>query len=131
MYWCLKNVKLVFDELSYVFILVYQGKLMISLKNFKTENWQQKYKIGLQLHDINYCIVTFQSFLQGLQSNQHIGLYSSTYMNPQQVVPGMGVSWQHSVPNNMPWTDQVYGTVNSGVTTFSGKPTVSQSYSTV
>lgn len=67
----------------------------------------------------------------GLQSNQHIGLYSSTYMNPQQVVPGMGVSWQHSVPNNMPWTDQVYGTVNSGVTTFSGKPTVSQSYSTV
>lgn len=67
----------------------------------------------------------------GLQSNQHVGLYSNTYMNPQRVVPGMGVSWQHSVPNNMPWTDQVYGTVNSGVTTFSGKPTVSQSYNTV
>lgn len=38
MYWCLKNVKLVFDELPYVFILVYQGKLMISLTNYKTEN---------------------------------------------------------------------------------------------
>lgn len=37
MYWCLKNVKLVFDELSYVFILVYKGKLMISLTNYKTE----------------------------------------------------------------------------------------------
>lgn len=45
MYWCLKNVKLVFDELPYVFILVYQGKLMISLTNYKTENWQQKYKL--------------------------------------------------------------------------------------
>lgn len=65
------------------------------------------------------------------QSNQPVGLYSNTYMNPRRVVPGMGVSWQHSVPNNMPWTDQVYGTVNSGVTTFSGKPTVSQSYNTV
>lgn len=37
MYWCLKNVKLVFDELLYVFILVYQGKFMISLINYKIE----------------------------------------------------------------------------------------------
>lgn len=39
MYWCLKNVKLVFDELPYVFILVYLGNLMISLTNYKTENY--------------------------------------------------------------------------------------------
>ena len=65
------------------------------------------------------------------QTSQPMGVYSKTYINPRVVVPGMGVSWQHSVPNNMPWTDQVYGTVNSGVTTFSGKPMVSQSYVTV
>lgn len=65
------------------------------------------------------------------QTSQPMGVYSKTYINPGVVVPGMGVSWQHSVPNNMPWTDQVYGTVNSGVTTFSGKPMVSQSYVTV
>ncbi|XP_061188532.1 uncharacterized protein LOC133196691 [Saccostrea echinata] len=68
------------------------------------------------------------------QTSQPAGLYSNTYMNPQQVVPGMGATWQHTVPNYMPWTDQVYGMVNSGmsrVSTFTGNSTVSQSYNTV
>ncbi|XP_048742691.1 uncharacterized protein LOC125656140 [Ostrea edulis] len=56
-------------------------------------------------------------------------LYTNTmtYMNPRQVVPGMGVSWQHTVPNYMPWTDQEYGKVSSSVS-FTGKSMVSQSY---
>ncbi|XP_062584823.1 uncharacterized protein LOC134246477 [Saccostrea cucullata] len=68
------------------------------------------------------------------QTSQPGGLYSNTYMNPQRVVPGMGASWQHTVPNYMPWTDQVYGMVNSGmsrVPTFTGNSTVSQSYNIV
>lgn len=89
-------------------------------------------KASLPIIQSNLICITCIIFPPGFsQTSQPMGVYSKTYINPRVVVPGMGVSWQHSVPNNMPWTDQVYGTVNSGVTTFSGKPMVSQSYVTV
>ncbi|CAC5416885.1 unnamed protein product [Mytilus coruscus] len=58
-------------------------------------------------------------------THQPRGLYSIP-ISQQGMVPGFGASWQHSVPNQMPWTENwTAPTTNFGITTFTAIPTMS------
>lgn len=60
------------------------------------------------------------------QSHQPRGIYSNPLSYPG-IAPGIGTSWQHSVPNQMPWGDDgIISQMNmSGISTFSATPTTS------
>lgn len=67
------------------------------------------------------------SFTLG-STHQPRGIYSNPIYS-QSTVPGMGTPWQHSIPNPMPWSEDLAQRGNSGVSSFSAYPPVSSSFS--
>lgn len=61
------------------------------------------------------------------QTHQPRGIYSNP-VNHQGIAPGIGTSWQHSVPNQMPWGDDGMATqINTpGISTFCATSTITQ-----
>lgn len=61
-------------------------------------------------------------------THQPRGIYSNP-INTQNIVPGVGTPWQHSIPNPMPWSEDSIPQGNSGVSAFSAYPPVSSTFS--